>query len=329
MLKTLLVSIVGLYLLYVPLTRTGLWAILFSPDQSDQLREEGMKLLGNPVVQYSYACLCWSIAPLLCAVLTVDALTAVREKKYSRLLSAALWILGASLASGLPGTRIGIFVPLAAAIGALLLVRRLRLRFSVICWAVALFFVIPTMLTVMRNGAVMDIDRLEFYLMESIVPRVFSGPVKTTYWHMEYVQNYGFFGVAGIPKLARLLGIESVDVPNVIGLHNMGNAISSVSCVTSYVFAFYACFGLASLPLSWVGLALVDWIIATAARHVPSHLVAPFFAAILLSSAKFVDTSYLTVFVSDGLLCTIALCAMLLPPARHPCLFVRMRSELA
>ena len=94
-------AIIIYYLLEVPWTRMGLYAILFEPSVSTQAREVSFKLLESSLVRYSFAFFKSVLAPILAILLTFKLRKSMRMGSpgtlVASLLGVGLLLLGVSL----------------------------------------------------------------------------------------------------------------------------------------------------------------------------------------------------------------------------------------
>lgn len=80
--------------------------------------------------------------------------------------------------------------------------------------------------------------------------RFFVVPLDVGTWHIHYAQTEGFFGVSGIPKLAKIMHVAPVHTGNLVGLkyaplHYGRNDISQdVNASAGFIFRFYSSFGI-------------------------------------------------------------------------------------
>jgi hypothetical protein len=297
-----IVVFLAYYLRTVPFSSTGLHAILFNPTESTLAREESLKLIDNPIVQYGYGLTSSAAAPLLAVILTISLLKKVKHWRLTGALLNATAILGLLFVVSLTGARIYAAVVLLAVVFALWLKNGLPIRPVPLALAGVVVLIIPVLLSLLRQGAELNASSFLYYLTTGgMGRRVFVVPTMVGMWYVDYTQTQGFVGVAGIPKLASLLGVEPVIIQNIIGLKYMGTRIESVHATVGYVFAYFAYFGPLSLALSLIGLWLLD-LMLLGYRRLGDSLLLPCVAAVSVSCSRFVGSDYTTVLITHGFL---------------------------
>lgn len=139
---------------------------------------------------------------------------------------------------------------------------------------------------------------------EAMVARIFKTPTMVAGWYFDFVQQEGFVGVSGLPRLATLMRAPSIDLPNRIGVRyaEHGQALKTISAVTGYVVWWYACFGLVSLGAALVALWLLDVVLFAFLRCVKGVLRVPAYAALMVVSTKFVESDWAVVWITHGFL---------------------------
>jgi hypothetical protein len=300
-----IVVFLAYYLRAVPFSSTGLHAILFNPAESTLAREESLKLLDNPIVQYGYGLTSSAAAPILAVILTILLLKKVKHGQLVGALFNAVAILGLLFVVSLTGARIYAAVVALAIVFALWLKKGLPIKPVPLVLAGVVVLIIPVLLSLLRQGAELDASSFLYYLTTGgMGRRVFVVPTMVGMWYVDYAQTQGFVGVAGIPKLAVLLGVEPVIIQNVIGLKYMGTHIESVQATVGYLFSYFAYFGPLSLVLSLIGLWVLD-LVLLGYRRLSDNLLLPCVAAVSVSCARFVGSDYTTVLITHGFLTSL------------------------
>lgn len=218
-------AIAGFYLLKVPFTQTGLYALLFDPAHLDQYRELSMKLLDQPVVAYSFTIMEKVLAPLAGGFAAAAAISAFRRR---RLLPAALSLLllvAAALPTLLYGARGPLSMVVLAAIVAVIVLNLRRLRLAYLGAAIVICLVPIAAISVLKSERVTP--EAAWFQMANIVDRAVGRGYIDNVWHLSYVERHGFHGIAGIPKLAVLVGEEPVDILNLVGREYGGKTPST------------------------------------------------------------------------------------------------------
>ncbi len=304
------------FLLAVPIGQSGIYAILFNPGMAAQARADSLLLVPDPVVRYTYNFLVAAFAPVAGVLLSWSIAASVRRLRLGRAL-ASVGILVALLAlASLTGAR---FYPagiLLAIVVAWLLRRGLDAR--ILAWAIPAglaVIAIPVALTVLREGHVLTVDESALSLRTAIQHRLFFVPMQVGLWHAHYAQTSGFIGVAGIPKLASLLNVEPINVANLIARVYGQPATESELANASYVFSYYAYFGLPSILLSLAGLWLLDTALLVY-RRLSATLLVPCVATVTVASLGFVSVDYTIGLVTNGFLPALAVCLLAQQAAR-------------
>jgi len=141
--------------------------------------------------------------------------------------------------------------------------------------------------------------------------RSFVLPMVVAAWYVDYVQHNGSIGIAGIPRLASVLHINPIDLPNRIGViyapcYYGHEVMDTINATTGFVFAQYGYFGLLALPLSLLGLLICD-VLLLIIRNLPSQWLAPTLAIISLDALKLTQSDFLTIWITHGLAINLVL----------------------
>ena len=302
---SLIGMILAWYLWVVPLNETGLYAIVFDHERSDFAREASLATAGGAGLRYSVSFMLSVFCPLF-TILTVFRITATPRAKWRRRMLLIAFVTGSVIIVSLTGERSRAVVLLATLFVAHFIRRGLTVKPLKIAIAVFGVLLLPVLLTILREGKEVSLESL-FYYYPHLFARAFHGPMYTGTVYAEYVNNHGFFGVAGIPKLALLFGVEPINVPNLIGLMHEGDAIDSVAMNTCFVFHYYSCFGLNVLIPCLLLLLALDSILIMYLRLRREFMVACM-ATVSFSVTKLADTTYTTVLMTHGTLAALAVC---------------------
>lgn len=300
-------ALVAFYLLQVPFQSTGLYAVLFNPSNAALAREYSLKLLASPALQYGFSFMALVFSPLL-AVLLAEAIGSnfVRRRFVAVAgLSAALG--GVLVAVSLTGARSFAVTLLLTVVLAWFLRRGLPINVLQVILLLVCILTLPTLFTIFREGKELTWSTFGAYLQQLILDRILYVPMETAMWYAQYAQIHGFWGVAAIPKLATLLGVEPVNVLNVIGLAYTNYGIDSVYANTGYVFAYYSYFGLISLPFSLLGLWLLD-VALIFYQGLSDNLLLACVASVSVASLSFVSVEYTTVWLTNGFGILLGVC---------------------
>lgn len=297
----------GAYLTQVPITRTGLYAIITHPVISALAREQSLKLITNTFVRYTFSLTISTFAPLLAGVL---ALQVMRKIHTISGIEGVLGILVLTALVSLPGARMPPVSLLLTAALVPFLRNGLPVRPLAILLILGLLLSIPAALTVLRQGQALSSGHWYESLTQVVLHRAFVDPMEEGAQYVYFAQVHGAIGITGIPKLATLLGREPINAPNLIGLTYSANALRTVNANAGYLFSYYGYFGLLALPLCLICLWILDLVVLTYRRLSTSVLV-PTIAALMLSCVAFALSDYTTVIITHGFL-PIVLTALIL-----------------
>jgi hypothetical protein len=303
--------VVGIYLVFVPLSKTGLYIIVASPELAALARSESLKQLGNPFVIYLYSTMTSGIAPQLAVLLAFLFAREVASHRVLTSIGALVALALLLLAASLPGAR-GNAVKLLLVIGVAILLRKgIPFRPLPFLLLIAVVLTPATLITLMREGREVTVMSFAEYLGNYIFSRAFIMPLQTGAFYVHYAQAHGNIGVAGVPRLAGLLGISGVDAPDLIGAqYAPGVASVRTSANGGFLLSYYSYFGLIALPLSLALLWILDFALLAYRRLSPALLL-PAAAAISVSCLAFISSDYTTVLVTHGFL-AILLSALIL-----------------
>lgn len=295
----IVIAFLGAYLYYVPPTSSGLYAIFFNPDLSTIIREESLKTLEDSLPRYLYSFLTYGIAPLMAVVVSQSAIFAWNEKRIPSLFGWLVSLFALLVISSLTGERARAVELLLACFIAIFIQKGLPFRPLTILTGICLIFIPAAALSILREGMEMNFTNIGFYFW-GIVMRAFRGPFEVATWHVQFVEEHGFWGIAGIPKLAQIFGEIPLNISNIVGLHFLGNSLETVSAGTGYLFMQHACFGLLILPISLLQLFLLDFAVVIL-NSLNSKILLPTLASSVVLCLGFLQSSYTTILLSSGL----------------------------
>lgn len=291
-------SVLGLlttwYLSQVPLRSTGLYGVLFDPENSVQLREESLKLLASVALHYAYLVGFSLLCPLAFALMLARA-AEIRGLRRAILVLLVSTLLAFYLL--LSGARVGlVYLAVVGAVYAFLR-SEMRLRAKAFTLAVGILFAVPMLISFLREQGRNDAASI-FGYFDAVGRRIFLLPLLISGWFVEYADNSGYLG------LSAALGLErSVDWSNVIALEFLGRVdaitFQSVTTPTAYFFNNYLYFGWFGVIPSWLALYVIDFPVRWAIAG-PVNLRAPLLATMIFFAVLYVQTSFGVAMVSDG-----------------------------
>jgi hypothetical protein len=125
--------------------------------------------------------------------------------------------------------------------------------------------------------------------------------METGLWHVHYAQTHGLFGIQAIPRLAALVNIPPLNVPNFIAINYATDVLESASANTAYVYAYYSYFGMGSFIFSLISLWLLDLTLIVY-RRISDLLLLAVVASISVTTMAFASTEYTIALITNGFL---------------------------
>lgn len=287
---------VGLYLLSVPLSDTGLYALFTRPKDSTEARENSLKLLDSAFLKYAYSFMVYVFSPMLAVLCTQWFLSSA---SLGRRAVAVSTIVGLLIASSITGARSYSMFTLLAIFLSLVLRRGARRRLPALV-AGGFAMVMPgAAITIVREGRELSVSSMWTGIADIIVGRILYSPMEVSLWYVHYAQTVGYLGISAIPKLAALAGEPAVKAPNLIGKYYMPWALDSISANGCYVFTYYSYFGLAAFPVCLAGLLLLDSVLLACAS-LSDLTLAACLVTMLGAATNFASADYTPVLVTNG-----------------------------
>ena len=171
---------------------------------------------------------------------------------------------------------------------------------AAVALGVAVAAVLPTLVTLLREGRELSTSILLQYLDLIGLGRVFLTPVRTGVHYFQYVEIGGLIGPGAIRPLTWLIDVPYVNVAREVGLRYIGTGVESVLANANFLFAYYAAFGMGAVLLSIVGVYLLDAFTLFLAEA-PTAVV-PLLVLLLLKSAALSETVLTTALLTGGFL---------------------------
>lgn len=298
LLAGMVVVTIAAYLSYHPFSATGLYAIFINPAASAMAREESLKLLESKTIKYTYSLMSSSVAPLLAVMLSFIFLKSIKEARFGVSAVSCLLIAGLFFTVSLTGARVPSVNLLMAMAIAVIFRAGIPFKPAKFILVGALILSPAILISIFREGRGVGFSiYVEFF--RYVVNRVFVIPLDVGSWYVHYTQTEGFFGIAGIEKLALFLGIDTFDIPNFIGVRYAEEGLSTISATSGYLFSYYSFFGLPSILLSLAGLFMLDVAVYVYRRLTP-YVLLPCISAVSLSTLAFISSNYTTVWLTHG-----------------------------
>jgi len=295
-----------LYLREVPLEHTAIWAIVGGESNADQVRESTFKGLSSWGLLYIFTLAEKVAAPIVVALGGAAFLTGLRASRMTYMGGAFLLVLIAVLPLAVYGARGPITQTLM--VGAFLIsyvfVMRGGKRVLLFACLSPLIVLVPAILMTMLKNNELGFQGAYFHGINIFERLVVRGNYDNV-WHLQYVEKYGIHGVAAIPKLAILLGVQPIDILNLVGREFVPTYtkayMPSVSASGSYSIINYAIFGWWGHVLSILIIPALDLLLFLY-RKMEGCLILPLMSAMLVPISSLSFSMVTTVLLSKGLL---------------------------
>lgn len=291
-------GITFLYINNVSIIKTGLYAIVLDPENSDLVRENSFKLLSNSYVRYSFAILSSTIGPLIIAIYAYR-LAKKNDNQITNFFIIIKSILVITVIA-LPGSRAAASYVILCFFITYWYSKSMKIKLTIVIFSLVLIIMIPLLVTVIRNDELVNIQSLMFYLNNSIINRIFIINGTVASWYFDYVSINGFIGIAGVEKLSSLFEVESIDIHNVIGLKYIRNALESISAGTAFFYAYYSFFSFNGLVLSLFCIILLDYIVIIFYSRINNNFLPVVLGCIFVSLFHIAETNFETILVTHG-----------------------------
>jgi len=293
------------FLLYyfseVPFRSTGLYAIFTAPETAPMARDLSVKFLDNALLRYGHNMVMAALVPLLAVLLFQICRILLKSRKWGKLLAALVGLLLLFPVASISGARSYSATLVLVLLAAWLLQKGARISPMLPLAALVFVLVFPTLLTILREGRTLTLDRFWQYFKNNAYQRVLVIPMETGLMHTAYTQTYGTFGVRAVPRLAHLLGVESMDVRNFVAKVYSSNPKDTTTMNTAYVYAYYSYFGLLAFLPCLIGLWLLDLSLLLYQR-LSTVMLVPCIAAISIATHSFSVCEYTISLFSFGFL---------------------------
>jgi len=298
--------IMGWYLSVLPWEQSGLHAVIFHPENAKMAREQSLKLLTDKYLKYAVSIFNSSLAPIIACLLGIKAMDFWRQQKYYQMGLVLLCLAPILVAVSLTGARGPSVMVLLAVLFSLLLLKGLPFKPVTIVLLLMAILVIPMIIELLRVGGGVNIEEIQNRYMV-IIGRVAGYDMTVdAQWHVQYVAKHGFWGIAGIEKLAPLFGVQPVDILSIVGKYYT-NQSETISANTSVIFLYYACFGWLAVPLCLLLAWSLD-LVLFAYRHMTTIMLPVAIAVCGIAAVNLAHTAYTTIFVTHGFIIVLALC---------------------
>ena len=287
-----------IYFLTVPLTNTGLWAIFFDPANAGIAREESLKMVSSPIVRYGIRWHRIIFAPMLLGTLWFYKRRNLDLRSFlfygiAPLIILSVMIYGSRSAAG----QMLIFG------GIVFMLRRGVAKGGIFLLCMILTtLIIAALLTILRSrtGDVgLSFPLVLQYLVGSIFDRAFVLPFHTGVLYNFHASEHGLLMGSSIRPLAFFLGVDYVNISNIIGQLYIPGALETVVCNTCCLFDFQSSFGwIVGSFVTLFSLFIIDHFLF-AFKKLRGYVLVVFLSIFLLTSYNLVITS-LTISLNTG-----------------------------
>lgn len=298
----LVALIVFWYLREVPFQRTGLYAMLFlGPEFYAMAREESMALLDNKVLVYGYLLMSTTLVPLLSAALSIRMYFSFFEKKYLVILGYLAGLLSLLGAASLYGAKGESAISIACAGYVFFLIyggKKTQIKIFLAFIPAILFF--PMIIALLSEGADFSLENVQKFSL-NVLDRAMGRKILPNVWHLDFVQESGYHGVAGVPVVARFFSEQPKDFFNLVNLKYAEDALKNGTANANFAISYFCCFGYPGLVLCIFLVIFLDGFLLFY-RLIDGRFFIPCLAAVQVSCSKFISTHYTTVFITGGLI---------------------------
>ena len=294
---------IGIYFLYVPPSKTGLWvALAYGEDVlSRDAREESLKLL-PAIPRYVFSLNREVFARYLAAMLALLAVAGWKLRRQRLFLLIPIMLVCLAASASLYGARGPGGMVIAAFFLAWYLYKKAPVKVSYVLAGLGLVLLIPTVISVARASyGELTVGGIWNEFTDKILHRVFMTRTETGIRHMDYVQRNGYWGISDIAKLAPLFNIQPVNVDNLIMNVYVRYSPTGLATVDSFV-TNYARFGLlGGMTFSIMSVWVFDLLLLIFRRITPAMLI-PAITILLICVRRVNSSNYETLFITGGLL---------------------------
>lgn len=298
----IIVSVISIfYISNVSFSQTGLYTIFSDPLKSAEAREASLTLVENQLVKYGFSFLKHVFAPLLSVFLMIFVLKNIK-RKYSRSLIASIALVLIFFIVSITGERAASASLILTIIWAFYLNKGMPFRPHYILLAILLVLTPPVLISILREDQTINLLQFFEYLRGGIFRRVFVLPMEVGLNHVHYAQVNGFVGIAAIPKISALFGIQPIYVANLIYLTYYSYPIKSGLANSCYVLSYYSYFGILSVFLSLFCLWILDFVILVFKKIKNNMLLLACVASIFTTSISFIANDFTIVLWTHGFL---------------------------
>ncbi|MBT7895563.1 MAG: hypothetical protein HN564_01050 [Flavobacteriales bacterium] len=242
-----------IYLLFVPLNRTGLYSILIDSYDYDYIRESSFAF-GLPIyMRYLFYFVTSCIGPIIMANIAStiyngksSSLWGFFTENIKSLLVLFITLIIVTL-YGARGPSTLLVITFFYSLMLLSNKRKIFLNKILLYGSIAL--ILPSLLSLFRNDLTFNIDNL-YYSYINIFDRAFGRGILPNMWFFDYHAANGNLGISGIPKLAYIFGIEAHNIQNEISLIYDPRSLDTGTATATFFVQYYLLFGITGLVIA-------------------------------------------------------------------------------
>ena len=298
------IFLLAIYFAFVPPTATGLYAIIFNPDEATQAREESLKLLEFSPARYGYAFHIHLFAPVIIGLVWLRKEQGAHLSTIASLAGIFLILASASLSGARSMAASGM---LTLAVTHYLRVGPQKGKYFA-ATVIACTLILVALITVARARQSGDITAqgIAESLRTRVVERIFYVPFRVGVLYNRYAQDRGEVGVRAIRPIAFLSGERYVPLPVVINRVYSQSSIKTSFSNAGFLFDFQAAFGLyTGAFVAFVCLACLDFLLL-AFRWLNGYVLIALLATFITSCPSLINIAFSTAFLTNGIFLSAA-----------------------
>lgn len=146
-------------------------------------------------------------------------------------------------------------------------------------------------------------DRFKAYIGATAY-RIFVVPLQVSIWHFMYGETESVEGVKTLPFANRVLG-NSLNMPELVYqkygvIYSQGDKTNTSTAPTSFLLAYPAYLGFGGFFIALGCILGLDLVLAMLARFIGASLMPVLIGAVMILSANFLVSDFITVLLSHG-----------------------------
>lgn len=288
----------SVYFSFLPPGETGLWALVFEPENTSLARQNSMALLPNRLPAYAYALTASLFVPV-----TVAALAWWRPHRVLWYAFRLVGLLAAVFLTCLTGARLPGVMTFLVFATVLLLKRDIKKYVLVFGLCGLLCMCLIAMISLRReNRPVADATTVAQYTARIIGGRATATPFATGLLSVDYNTRVGEpLGIRSVRPLAYVLGEDFVNHSGIVYKY-YGNRLPSGSMNTGFLYAFQSNFGfIPGWVASLVLLACLDFLLLLF-RRLPASVRIVFLGVLMVRLLSLISCNFTVSLFTHGIL---------------------------